>query len=81
MISYSYYSVKCARYLFGKRIGSQYVYIYLLLIPVAANWNQATAVNIIDTTFALMVIPTLTATTLLAPKVVEEMRRYFKELG
>ena len=35
----------------------------------------------IDTTFALMVIPTLTATTLLAPKVVEEMRRYFKELG
>ena len=81
MISYSYYSVKCARYLLGKRIGSQYVYIYLLLIPVAANWNQATAVNIIDTTFALMVIPTLTATTLLAPKVVEEMRRYFKELG
>ena len=81
MISYSYYSVKCARYLLGKRIGSQYVYIYLLLIPVAANWNQATAVNIIDTTFALMVIPTLTATTLLAPKVTEEMRRYFKELG
>ena len=81
MISYSYYSVKCARYLLGKRIGSQYVYIYLLLIPVAANWNQATAVNIIDTTFALMVIPTLTATTLLAPRVVEEMRRYFKELG
>ena len=81
MISYSYYSVKCARYLLGKRIGSQYVYIYLLLIPVAANWNQATAVNIIDTTFALMVIPTLTATTLLAPKVVEEMRRYFKELA
>ena len=81
MISYSYYSVKCARYLLGKRIGSQYVYIYLLLIPVAANWNQATAVNIIDTAFALMVIPTLTATTLLAPRVVEEMRRYFKELG
>ena len=81
MISYSYYSVKCARYLLGKRIGSQYVYIYLLLLPFAANWNQATAVNIIDTTFALMVIPTLTATTLLAPKVVEEMRRYFKELG
>ena len=80
MISYSYYSVKCARYLLGKRIGGRYVYIYLLLIPVAASWNQATAVNIIDTAFALMVIPTLTATTLLAPKVAEEMRRYFKEL-
>lgn len=81
MISYSYYSVKCARYLLGKRMGSWYVYVYLLLIPVAANWSQATAVNIIDTMFALMVIPTLTATILLAPKVVEEMRRYFGELG
>ena len=81
MITYSYYSVKCARYLLGKRTGGQYVYVYLLLIPVAANWSQTTAVNIIDTAFALMVIPTLTATTLLAPKVVEEMRRYFKESG
>ena len=81
MITYSYYTVKCARYLLGKRIGSRYVYVYLLLIPVAANWNQATAVNIIDTAFALMVIPTLTATILLAPRVVEEMRRYFRELG
>ena len=81
MITYSYYTVKCARYLLGKRIGSRYVYVYLLLIPVAANWSQATAVNIIDTAFALMVIPTLTATILLAPRVVEEMRRYFRELG
>ena len=81
MITYSYYTVKCARYLLGKRIGSRYVYVYLLLIPVAANWSQVTAVNIIDTAFALMVIPTLTATILLAPKVVEEMRRYFRELG
>ena len=81
MITYSYYTVKCARYLLGKRLGSRYVYVYLLLIPVAANWSQATAVNIIDTAFALMVIPTLTATILLAPKVVEEMKRYFGELG
>ena len=81
MITYSYYTVKCARYLLGKRIGSRYVYVYLLLIPVAANWSQATAVNIIDTAFALMVIPTLTATILLAPKVVEEMQRYFREAG
>ena len=81
MITYSYYTVKCACYLLGKRLGSRYVYVYLLLIPVAANWSQATAVNIIDTAFALMVIPTLTATILLAPKVVEEMKRYFGELG
>ena len=78
MISYSYYSVKCAWYLFGKRKGNYYIYVYLIFIPIAASWNQATAVNIIDTTFALMVIPTLTATILLAPKVVEAMRDYFQ---
>ncbi len=78
MITYSYYSLKCARYLFGKRNGNHYIYIYLLLIPVAANWSQAVVVNIIDTMFALMVIPTLTATVLLSPKVIKEMQRYFR---
>ena len=77
MITYSYYSVKCSRYLFGKRRGSWYLYFYLLFIPCASNWTQAMAVNIIDTMFALMVIPTLSATILLAPRVVEAMREYF----
>ena len=29
MISYSYYSLKCSRYLFGHRFGSYYVYVYI----------------------------------------------------
>jgi len=77
MITYSYYSVKCSRYLFGKRRGSWYLYFYLLFIPCASNWTQSMAVNIIDTVFALMVIPTLSATILLAPRVVEAMQEYF----
>ncbi len=81
MISYSYYSVKCAWYLFGKKTGNYYIYVCLLSIPIAASWNQATAVNIIDAAFALMVIPTLSATILLAPKVVIEMRDYFSRSG
>ena len=81
MITYSYYSVKCARYIFGKKTGTHYVYVYLLFIPVACNWTQTMAVNIIDSVFALMVIPTLTATILLAPRVVKEMRAYFIRSG
>ena len=77
MTTYSYYAVKCSRYLFGKRKGTHYLYCYLLFIPVASNWTQSMAVNIIDTMFALMVIPTLSATILLAPRVVEAMREYF----
>ena len=77
MITYSYYSVKCSRYLFGKRHGTHYIYFYLLVIPFACNWTQTMAINIIDTMFALMAIPTLTATILLAPRVVKAMKEYF----
>ena len=54
MISYSYYSLKCSRYLFGKKFGNKFIYIYLVLIPIAALWSQNTIINIIDTAFAMM---------------------------
>jgi AGCS family alanine or glycine:cation symporter len=78
MITYAYYSTKCATYLFGRRIGRASVYIYIALIPVAAMWAQDTAVNIIDTAFALMAIPTLTATLLLSPRVVAALGDYLR---
>jgi AGCS family alanine or glycine:cation symporter len=80
MITYSYYSLKCARYLFGKDIGNKYILIYLLIIPMSAIWTQATIINIIDTMFALMIFPTLLSTILLSRKVIEEMHRYFETL-
>ncbi|MEQ8937141.1 MAG: alanine:cation symporter family protein, partial [Gammaproteobacteria bacterium] len=80
MLTYSYYSIKCARYLFGKRIGSQFVYFYLGLIPLCAIWTQATIINIIDSMFALMIFPTMLTTLLLAKKVKQEMQRYFNNL-
>ena len=80
MITYSYYRLKCARYLFGKDIGNKYILIYLLIIPMSAIWTQATIINIIDTMFALMIFPTLLSTILLSRKVIEEMHRYFETL-
>jgi AGCS family alanine or glycine:cation symporter len=77
MITYSYYSLKCARYLFGKKLGNQFVYVYLAIIPMSAIWTQATIINIIDTMFALMIFPTLISTLLLSKKVLIEMQRYF----
>lgn len=76
MITYAYYSTKCATYLFGRRAGRASVHVYIALIPVAAMWAQGTAVNIIDTAFALMAVPTLTATLLLSPRVVAALRDY-----
>ena len=80
MITYSYYSLKCARYLFGKDTGNKYIFIYLILIPMSAVWTQATIINIIDTMFALMIFPTLLSTLLLSRKVIDEMHRYFNNL-
>lgn len=80
MITYSYYSLKCARYLFGKKIGSKFIYVYLCIIPLCAIWTQTTIINIIDTMFALMIFPTLLATILLSRKVIDEMQRYFDKL-
>ncbi len=81
MISYSYYSIKCAKYLFGERIGGWYVYIYLISLPAAAVWSQDTVLNIIDTCFALMAIPTLTGTLLLSRRVVAELRGYYRRMN
>ncbi len=80
MITYSYYSLKCARYLFGKKLGGKFIYIYLAIIPFCAIWSQATIINMIDTMFALMIFPTLLTTILLSRKVINEMHRYFDKL-
>ncbi len=80
MISLSYYSVKCAQYLFGKRIGSYYVYVYLLSLPVAAVWTQAVVLNIADTAYALMAIPTITSTLALSPKVLAALKDYLQRM-
>lgn len=78
MISYSYYSQKCARYVLGERVGSHYVWVYLASLPVAAVWAQDTVINVLDTSFALMAIPTLVGALLLSPKVLAETRAYFR---
>ena len=81
MISYSYYSLKCARYLFGTKTGNYYVYIYLISLPLAAIWSQDMVLNIIDTCFAIMAVPTLVGTLLLSRKVVKALNDYYHRMS
>ena len=78
MITYAYYSVKCACYLLGERWGKRFIYVYLGTLPLFATVTPKISVNIIDTVYGLMVVPTLTATVLLAPRVMEASRDYFE---
>ncbi|MCK4858071.1 MAG: sodium:alanine symporter family protein [candidate division Zixibacteria bacterium] len=80
MVSYSYYSVKCAIYLFGSRFGSYYVYVYIFSLIPDAIWTQDTAINILDTGFALMSIPTVVGTLLLSPRVITATKDYFRRM-
>jgi len=80
MMSYSYYSLKCSRYLFGYKFGSYYVYIYIISLFFAAIWTQNTVINILDTCFAMMAVPTLIGSLLLSPRVVRATRDYFRRM-
>ncbi len=81
MISYSYYSLKCSRYLFGYKFGSRYVYVYIASMFFGAIWSQDIVLNLLDTMFATMAIPTLIGALLLSPKVVKATREYFGRMG
>ena len=50
------------------------------MIIVASTISIDIAINFMDSAFALMVIPTMIATILLAPKVLSESRKYFSNI-
>ena len=50
------------------------------MIMVGATTSIDIAINFVDSSFALMVIPTMVGTILLAPKVMVEADRYFSSL-
>lgn len=78
MFSYSYYGVKCTSYLFGAKNGKYYNYFFLLMLIVAAIIPLKSAVGLIDLAYALMAFPTMITLFLLAPKVKNAMKEYFK---
>lgn len=80
MISYSYYGTKCFGYLFGARHAGIYVYLYLAGLFVGSVWTASMVINLIDTTFAMMAVPNMIATLILAPKVVEATKDYLARM-
>jgi len=76
MFTYSYYGTKCLSYLIGEKNKKYYNYIYIFSIMIAAIASVEIMINIIDIFFALMIIPTMLATIILAPKVVEALKKY-----
>lgn len=80
LFSYSYYGTKCMSFLFGVKNKGIYNYFYITSILVGATTSLSMMINLIDTFFALMAIPTMTATIIMAPRVVKEAKSYFSRL-
>lgn len=80
LFSYSYYGTKCLSFLIGAENKHYYNYFYVLSILVGATTSLSMMINLIDGFFALMAIPTMTATLIMAPRVLKEAKKYFAKL-
>ena len=76
LFSYSYYGTKCLSFIIGDKNKKKYNYIYILSIMLGATMSLSMMINLIDTFFALMAVPTMIATLILAPKVLEKLNNY-----
>ncbi|WP_104734050.1 alanine/glycine:cation symporter family protein [Hanstruepera ponticola] len=80
LFSYSYYGTKCMSFLFGADKKHYYNYIYIVSIILGATTSLSMMINLIDGFFALMAIPTMTATLIMAPRVIKEIKAYKKRV-
>ena len=76
LFSYSYYGSKCLSFLIGDDKKHYFNYVYILSIILAVMTPFSMVLNLIDGVFALMAIPTMISTLILAPKVVKEFKAY-----
>ncbi|MEE4000122.1 alanine/glycine:cation symporter family protein [Tenacibaculum sp. FZY0031] len=80
LFTYSFYGLSCLSFLTNTKIGKNYNYIYIFTIVVASIIKLDFVINLIDSAYALMAIPTVLSTLILAPKVKREARKYFQKL-
>lgn len=80
LFSYSYYGTKSLSFLVGAKYKHFYNYFFIASIIIGATSSLETIISLIDSTFALMAIPTMLATVILAPKVLKETKIYIQKL-
>ena len=78
LFAFPYYGAKCFGFIFGARYKIIYSILYVLSISIGAVGTLRVVISIFDSAYALMAFPTMLATILLAPRVVKETKRYFK---
>ena len=80
LFTFWYYGAKCLGYLAGAHREGAFRYVYCALVVVGAAASLEVVIGIIDTFYALMAIPTMVSTLVLAPRVMRAARVYFAGL-
>lgn len=80
VLTFSYYGSKCTGFLFGTRFETSYIWFYITMITVGAITSLRAVIGLIDGMYAMMAIPTMISTLLLAPRVKVAALDYFERL-
>lgn len=80
IVTYWFYGVKCLGFLIGAHRQHYYTPIYIGLIVVGAVVSLDVVNGLLVGAYAVMAIPTMISTVLLAPKVNQAAKKYFAEL-
>lgn len=79
LLGWSYYSERCAEYLFGTKIITPFRIAWVCAIPAGSLLSLNFVWNLADALNALMAIPNLIALMALSPVVVKLSRAYFSD--
>jgi AGCS family alanine or glycine:cation symporter len=77
VLTFWYYGSKCLGFLIGAEYQHRYIWIYIVLVVLGAVASLNMVVSLIDSMYALMAIPTMTAALLLSPKVNQAAKTFF----
>ncbi|MCF2876042.1 MULTISPECIES: alanine/glycine:cation symporter family protein [unclassified Tenacibaculum] len=80
LFTYSFYGYSCLSYLTNSKVGKYYNHIYVFVIVIASVIKLDFVINLMDSAYALMAIPTIISTLILAPKVKKAATIYFQKL-
>ena len=80
LFSLSYYGEKCYSFLFGAHRKKQYILLYITSIIIGSVASLKSIMSLIDGMYATMAIPTMISALLLAPRVMEESKKYFAKM-
>ena len=80
LFSLSFFGERCMAYLFGEENKIIYRYIYLGLIVLGSVSSLKFVISLIDLSYGIMAFPTILSALILAPRVDEISKKYFKKL-